>query len=146
LKAKEDQISQQTNGIPRNSPDMMEFSGVKKKGVLGLDPKCLSCTGQAQPTIISSFKLACLAYSPGSITYRGCPFERQSLMNMQRFLLSQCNSLVDLQPPFNGSGLSTKKLFDDLQLYYRDRAPEEVSSEFLKSFNSPVFSSLGGGA
>jgi hypothetical protein len=40
-----------------------------KKNLLAIDPKCLSCSGQGS-TLISTFKMACLAYAPTSVVYR----------------------------------------------------------------------------
>lgn len=40
-----------------------------KKTVVALDPKCLSCSGQASG-LISTFKMACLAYAPSTVVHR----------------------------------------------------------------------------
>lgn len=46
-----------------------------KKSVLALDPKCLSCSGQ-NSTLISTFKMACLAYAPTPVVFRNVEFTR----------------------------------------------------------------------
>jgi len=42
---------------------------IPKKNVMQLDPKCLSCSGQGS-SLISTFKLACLAYTPSPVIFR----------------------------------------------------------------------------
>ncbi|CDW80865.1 UNKNOWN [Stylonychia lemnae] len=44
-------------------------STVQKKNVMALDPKCISCSGQGS-SLISTFKLACLAYAPSPVIFR----------------------------------------------------------------------------
>ena len=39
-------------------------------GIVQPDEKCLSCSGNRQK-VMQAFKLACLAYAPGYVVYRG---------------------------------------------------------------------------
>jgi hypothetical protein len=48
----------------------------RTKGVLTLDPICLSCTNN-QTNLIKSFKMACLAYDPSNVIYRNVEFKRE---------------------------------------------------------------------
>lgn len=47
----------------------------KKRGVLSLDPVCISCSKQ-QTDIIKSFKFACLQYAPSPVNFRNIEFTR----------------------------------------------------------------------
>lgn len=47
----------------------------KKRGMLAVDPVCLSCT-KHQADIIKSFKIACLAYAPSNVIFRNIEFTR----------------------------------------------------------------------
>ena len=38
--------------------------------VVNVDPKCLSCSGQASH-VLQQFKMACLSYTPSKVQYRG---------------------------------------------------------------------------
>lgn len=49
--------------------DSVRSSNNQKKQILSLDQKCLSCSGQSSG-LISTFKMACLAYAPTNINYR----------------------------------------------------------------------------
>eukprot|EP00347_Sterkiella_histriomuscorum_P022302 403330961 len=93
--------------------------GGTKKNLLQLDPKCLSCSGQGS-TLISTFKMACLAYAPTTVIYRNIEFTRPQLSFFRKFLLGQCNKIVITSQPFTDFNLSTKKLFDDTYLYFLD--------------------------
>lgn len=47
----------------------------KNESTLGLDSKCLGCSGYPASTL-SAFKMACLAYNPSSITVDGNVYKR----------------------------------------------------------------------
>ena len=57
------------------------------KAVISIEKQCLSCTGQAS-VVLTAFKIACLAYSPSSVTYRDTVFTRKELIDIQAKILN----------------------------------------------------------
>merc|ERR1719281_1833746 len=60
--------------------------------VISVDNRCLSCSGQAQH-VLSGFKMACLQYAPGPVTFSsgsGAPkklYKREELLDLRQRLL-----------------------------------------------------------
>lgn len=51
------------------------------RGIVVPDKKCLSCSGNKQ-VIMQAFKLACLAYVPSNVLYRGKVLSRGEMRTM----------------------------------------------------------------
>ena len=56
------------------------FSNKSKSGVISVDPNWISCTTHTS-VVLSAFKMACLAYYPSKIEYKGCVWNRIDLFN-----------------------------------------------------------------
>ena len=63
---------------------------------------------------MKAFKLACLAYAPGSVIYRGKQFPRDDLRAMATCITEACNDMINRQLPFTSKDISTKRYFDDM--------------------------------
>jgi hypothetical protein len=78
-----------TGNAQTNQSNIEEFNNKKKaaKKIAGIDPKCLSCSGQAS-SLLQTFKLACIAYAPNAVSYRNIDFKRTKLLAMRKFLVN----------------------------------------------------------
>ena len=72
-----------TSGLPRPAP-----GPIGGHSVLQLDGNCLSCTG-VSAQVMSSFKMACLAYQPSDVSYKGNLYARGALLQLRANLLAQ---------------------------------------------------------
>ena len=81
----------------RESIFLMGSKLSKKNKVVSLDKRCLSCAGQSS-SVISAFKVACLAYEPSQVLFQERKFTRKHLIRVQRKILERFerNSLVDI--------------------------------------------------
>ncbi|CAG9322257.1 unnamed protein product [Blepharisma stoltei] len=61
-------------------------SSVTKRMPVELDKVCLSCSGHAN-LIANAFKMACISYSPSLVPFRGCQYDRNELVDLQRKIL-----------------------------------------------------------
>lgn len=59
---------------------------LSRKSPISLDKACLSCSGHAD-LISSSFKMACLLYTPSPVTFKGAHYDRNELVAVQRKIL-----------------------------------------------------------
>eukprot|EP00747_Dinoflagellata_sp_TGD_P165409 gnl/TRDRNA2_/TRDRNA2_186632_c0_seq1.p1 gnl/TRDRNA2_/TRDRNA2_186632_c0~~gnl/TRDRNA2_/TRDRNA2_186632_c0_seq1.p1 ORF type:complete len:648 (-),score=118.46 gnl/TRDRNA2_/TRDRNA2_186632_c0_seq1:114-2057(-) len=55
---------------------------------VSIDNRCMSCSGQAS-TIVSGFKMACLQYTPGPVSYGKREYKRVELLDLRQSLLNQ---------------------------------------------------------
>lgn len=112
-----------------NSLKLKEKYKVKKlsDNPLEIDTKCISCSN-VQSDIVKQFKIACLAYTPGSVVYRNTEFNREQLMVFRKFLIGQCSKVVHYKEPFVKFRMSTKSMFDDMYLYMR-----EINQKYIKN-------------
>merc|ERR1719265_54768 len=58
------------------------------RSVISIDNRCLSCSG-THNEILEGFKIACLNYTPGQVSYEKFSYDRSELMNIRQDLLSQ---------------------------------------------------------
>mmetsp|Transcript_65381 Transcript_65381/g.181852 ORF Transcript_65381/g.181852 Transcript_65381/m.181852 type:complete len:626 (+) Transcript_65381:39-1916(+) len=65
--------------------------------VISVDQRCLSCSGQAQ-TVLAGFKIACLNYAPGPVSFARKNFQRPDLLDLRQKLLDQANEALQLGP------------------------------------------------
>lgn len=84
----------------RESIALMGYKEGKNKGqtksIISLDKQCLTCTGQAS-VVITAFKIACLAYTPSSVTYKENVFSRKELLEAQEMILKNFDSEKTVQ-------------------------------------------------
>lgn len=65
--------------------------------VISIDHRCLSCSGQAQ-TVLSGFKMACLEYAPGPVSFAKKTWNRGELLEWRNKLLMQANEALQGGP------------------------------------------------
>eukprot|EP00929_Paragymnodinium_shiwhaense_P032649 TRINITY_DN18069_c0_g1_i1.p1 TRINITY_DN18069_c0_g1~~TRINITY_DN18069_c0_g1_i1.p1 ORF type:complete len:671 (-),score=226.57 TRINITY_DN18069_c0_g1_i1:228-2240(-) len=65
--------------------------------VISVDQRCLSCSGQGQ-TVLSGFKMACLQYAPGPVTYERKTYARSELLDLREQLLHQALEALTTGP------------------------------------------------
>jgi len=88
-----------SRGSSRRSPEAVTDHGAPAGGggggapVVSLDNRCLSCSGQGQ-TVLSGFKIACLQYAPGPVTYGKKNFVRCDLLDLRQRLLEQAHDAL----------------------------------------------------
>lgn len=76
------------------------------EAVISVDNRCLSCSGQAQH-VLSGFKMACLQYAPGPVTFSsgsGAPkklYKREELLDLRQRLLEQAQEQLQQGPAGN---------------------------------------------
>lgn len=68
------------------------------------------------------FKLACLAYKPSDISYRGMVVDRASMISMRRGLVDKITALLPTCDLFSANAIYPRRYFDDLMV---DRGIEE---------------------
>lgn len=61
--------------------------------VISVDNRCLSCCGQSQ-NVISAFKMACLQYAPGTVSFRKKSYTRSELLDLRSTLLEEALECV----------------------------------------------------
>lgn len=85
-----------------------EGGGKGGSAVISVDQRCLSCSGTHQE-VLSGFKMACLNYTPGQVSYEKFQYDRSDLMNIRQELLSQAGEVLAAnfgnKSTFSGGGL-----------------------------------------
>jgi len=66
---------------------------------VNLDRNCLSCSGSPS-VIFSAFKMACLAYTPSLLDYRGESYNRQQLIELRSKMIKSCWSKIKRKEPW----------------------------------------------
>jgi myosin heavy subunit len=72
----------------KNSKGGAEADENDGESVISVDNRCLSCSGQAQH-VLSGFKMACLQYAPGPVTFSKQLYKREELLDLRQRLLEQ---------------------------------------------------------
>lgn len=80
----------------RESIFLMGTRESKKVKTVTLDKRCLSCAGQSS-SVISAFKIACLAYEPSLVHFQEKRFSRKELFAVQKNLLKSFNKSVSIE-------------------------------------------------
>jgi hypothetical protein len=75
------------NKISDTGPDGGK-SKANEDGVVQLDTRCLSCSGNAN-TVLAAFKLACLQYESSPVEYQKASYSREEVIRLQMDLLAQ---------------------------------------------------------
>eukprot|EP00811_Abedinium_folium_P003470 NODE_1318_length_2524_cov_6.987067.p1 GENE.NODE_1318_length_2524_cov_6.987067~~NODE_1318_length_2524_cov_6.987067.p1 ORF type:complete len:703 (+),score=216.70 NODE_1318_length_2524_cov_6.987067:158-2266(+) len=79
----------------REVPPMALDSGPP---VISVDHRCWSCSGQAN-SVLSGFKMACLNYAPGAVTFARRTYVRNEIAELRQKLLEQAHEAVLHGPP-----------------------------------------------
>mmetsp|Transcript_6004 Transcript_6004/g.14338 ORF Transcript_6004/g.14338 Transcript_6004/m.14338 type:complete len:564 (+) Transcript_6004:67-1758(+) len=72
-------------------------AGNRDPPVIGVDNRCLSCSGQAA-TVLAGFKIACLQYKPAPVKYMAQTYERHELLQIRHDLLEQAHEQIQGGP------------------------------------------------
>jgi len=76
--------------------------------VISVDNRCLSCSGQAQH-VLSGFKMACLQYAPGPVTFSKKLYKQEELLDLRQRLLEQANEQLQQGPIAALTGASIRR-------------------------------------
>jgi len=67
------------------------------EAVISVDNRCLSCSGQAQH-VLSGFKMACLQYAPGPVSFSKKLYKQDELLELRQALLDQAQEQLAQGP------------------------------------------------
>ena len=86
-----------------------------------LDPTCLSCQHSSHDTssMLSLFKLACLAYTLSPVHYREKLLSRMELVRMRRRLGEKIAEVTGRAKVFREQALVGKRWFDDVVIEHK---------------------------
>ena len=57
---------------------------------MSIDDHCLSCSLEKyRPVISEAFKMACVQYKPGPVSFLGTNYDRKSLVNLKRNMIEE---------------------------------------------------------
>lgn len=103
--------------------------------LLKLEQKCLNCTSEVEHNA-KLFKIACLAYTPSKVNYRGQAFTKQQLLAIRKFLVGQTAQLVFQSVAMKRMNLCPKRVFDDIYLHLETQATNKfnISDEAYEQF------------
>jgi len=62
------------------------------------------------------FKLACLAYSPSQVVYRGMTLDRRTIIKVRRGLVDKISALLPQCELFKDNAIYPRRYFDDLMI------------------------------
>ncbi|CAI2380070.1 unnamed protein product [Moneuplotes crassus] len=85
-------------------------------GILKLDTKCISCSGNSSHEIIKMFKMACLNYEPTPFKYRNKVFSYEEIQDLKAEIVTKCEEILIDDNVFKTLELHPKKLYDDMVL------------------------------
>lgn len=106
---------QNQDEIDRESIFLMGYKQKKQQnGVVSIDKRCLSCTGQSS-SIISAFKIACLAYEPSSVTYHDKKFTRNEMLRLQKNILENFSRSPELETSDENREMHSKTMMTNRQ-------------------------------
>jgi hypothetical protein len=96
--------------------------------VISVDNRCLSCSGQAQH-VLSGFKMACLQYAPGPVTFSKKLYKQEELLDLRQRLLEQANEQLQQGPIAALTGSSIRRDAEkEPEIQVRERRPSSPSS------------------
>ncbi|OMJ68755.1 hypothetical protein SteCoe_33696 [Stentor coeruleus] len=106
---------QNQDEIDRESIFLMGYKQKKQQNaVVSIDKRCLSCTGQSS-SIISAFKLACLAYEPSSVMYHDKKFTRNEMLRLQKNILENFSRSPELETSDENREIHNKTMMTNRQ-------------------------------
>jgi len=100
------------------------------EAVISVDNRCLSCSGQAQH-VLSGFKMACLQYAPGPVSFSKKLYKREELLDLRHRLLEQAQDQLQHGPAGNLTDLSSNRgnLQRELEASLKRPAAQEVQAQ-----------------
>jgi hypothetical protein len=83
-----------------------------------IDHRCMShsMAGQQTQASLKLFKIACLAYNPSPVEYRGLTLERAKVIEVRRGLIERIERIIPQCELFSGPANFPKRYFDDLMM------------------------------
>ena len=100
--------------------DIRQTSGAHMKGSqmpITINNSCLSHQNKHDTELsMKLFKLACLAYKPAPINYRGSVVERTNMIEMRRNLIDRVSNILAECDLFKNSAFYPKRYYDDLMV------------------------------
>ena len=81
-----------------HTKEINESTGAENSSVK-LQKRCLSCSGNSS-IVLNAFKIACLAYNPGTVGYRGQIYTREFLLALKQQIMQSYWSVCFNKPPF----------------------------------------------
>ena len=83
-----------------------------------IDNKCLANYSSSQDTtyVLKLFKLACLAYKPSTVEYRGQVMERTEMIQMRRLLIDRLSNILPTSDLFRANAIYPRRYYDDLMI------------------------------
>jgi len=123
---------------------------------ISLDQRCISCSSGANETkaLLAAFKMACLRYEPGPVSYAKKVYSRSELMNLRDRLLGEAESALvtgtsvlsptELQPEKHASDTAdqTRKFYGVPEEDEDPARPESVASESTRVPSRPDSAAL----
>lgn len=89
------------SAVKRNPADAaIENDSEGGEAVISVDNRCLSCSGQAQH-VLSGFKMACLQYAPGPVSFAKKLYKREELLDLRHKLIEQAQEQLQHGPASN---------------------------------------------
>ena len=73
--------------------------------------KCLSCTNH-NPSVLSAFKMACLAYFPSNVSFKGKVYKRAYLHDAKINAIRKLYQSIDTMLPWSSMTLNNQKYFN----------------------------------
>lgn len=99
----------------RESIFLMGYKQRKQQSnVISIDKRCLSCAGQSS-SVISAFKIACLAYEPSQVVYHDKKFTRKEMLRLQRSILENFSRSPELENSDENRELHNKTMMTNRQ-------------------------------
>ena len=79
----------------------------QRSSIIDLDDKCFSCCGYPA-SVLSSFKMACLAYHPSGIVIDGKEYRREDVLEFTTNLLQTIKSSLQLGTTTTNNGINNQ--------------------------------------
>lgn len=100
--------------------DIRQTSGAPVKRTelpISINQKCMSHQNKHDAELtMKLFKLACLAYKPTAINYRGGVVERTLMIDMRRALIDRVSNILPDCDLFKNNAYYPKRYYDDLMV------------------------------
>jgi hypothetical protein len=127
---------QNQDEIDRESISLMGYKSKKKSSVISVDKRCLSCAGQTS-SVLSAFKMACLAYEPSQVIYQNRTFTRKQLLNFQTNILNGFPKYMELELSDDGREERNKTMMTSRQWRPLSVPPSRFSTITSPNIKTP---------
>mmetsp|Transcript_12122 Transcript_12122/g.18745 ORF Transcript_12122/g.18745 Transcript_12122/m.18745 type:complete len:101 (+) Transcript_12122:1141-1443(+) len=90
------------------------------------------------------FKMACLAYSPSEVNYRGMTLDRKQMIMLRRGLVDRVTNLMPTCDLFKDHAIYPRRYFDDLMIEenFTPMGNQSSSPRLAGDQSSPVVGNL----